>query len=312
MKRIDMFLIDAQNDFCCSGNEPDNWPTPFGGKRQGALFVQTADIEAVSVSVLIKRLRDKSLPNGHKITNLHPTIDSHPRKHCSLNVSWKKRDGSTPAPFTIVSHADVVNQEYMPRFPGAMWDGKMIPSYKWALNYTEKLDQKGRNKLCLWPVHCQIGTWGQNFYHPIQEAFDDWCDATDGYINYVTKGDWPWTEHYSGLEADVPDPKVLKTQINTEVIKSAEQADIILWAGWAGSHCLRQTALDAVNFFGNGENEFIKKSVFFEDACAAVADIPNPNNDPNIPKFSEWRKQFLDEVSSRGATVMKTTEFLAA
>lgn len=303
-KRVDLFVVDGLNDFCANGTEPLDWPWPSGGRRRGSLFVEGADKEAVLVADMIKRLKDAKLPSGHKIAKMHVMIDSHHRNDGSHNVAWKDANGQSPGPFTVVMHADVVTQKYVPRFGIGIWEGKPIPSYQWALKYTEALEKKGRSPLCLWPVHCEIGTWGQNIYHPLMEAYNDWCAATSQWINFISKGQWPWTEHYSGLMADVPDPTRPETQLNVPVIQDASEADIIAWTGWAGSHCLRWTALDAINHFGSGSNEFIKKSVFFTDASAAV---PNP---PGGPDFASWRREFLDEVDKRGATITTTDKFL--
>lgn len=302
-KRIDLFVIDGQNDFLASGTEPNDWPWPAGGRRRGALFVENADKEGVLVANMIERL-------PRQINKIHASLDSHHHNDGSHNTAWKGPDGKNPPPFTIVTHEDVKNQKWVPRFAIGVFDGKAMPSYQWALKYTESLEKSGRSLLCLWPPHCEIGTWGQNIYHPLQKAYDKWCEANNGWIDFISKGHWVFTEHYSALRADVPDATRPETQMNTSVIEDAANADIILWTGWAGSHCLRWTALDAVNFFGAGSNDFIRKSVFFEDASAAVGDIPNPKNIPGIPKFSEWRKEFLAEVKARGATITTTTEFL--
>jgi nicotinamidase/pyrazinamidase len=306
MKRIDMFIIDGENDFCASGDEPNDWPWPAGGPRRGALYVEGANKEAVAVATMLDRLADKNLPTGHKISKLHSTLDAHHRNDGSHNVAWKGRDGIEPPPFTIVSHDDVLAHKWVPRFSVGLWEGKVIPSYQWALNYTAALAKNGRAPLCLWPVHCEIGTWGSCVYHPLMEAYNRWCAITNGWVDWITKGQFPWSEHYSAMRADVPDPTRPETQMNVGVINDAMQADVIVWCGWAGSHCLRWTALDAVNYFGVGNNEFIKKSVFLEDASASVGDIPGAPY-----KFTDWRKQFLDEVAQRGGVVTTTTKFLA-
>lgn len=290
--RVDMFVIDGENDFCASGNEPDNFPTPFGGKRQGSLFVTGADLEAQAVAAFIKTCKEQ-------INKLHVTLDSHHKNDCSHHTAWKGRDGKSPPPFTIVSHQDVVDQKWIPRFAGGMWQGKRLSALDWALKYTKALEDNKRSVLCLWPEHCLIQTWGCCIYWPLQEAYNEWCASKGGWINYVTKGQYPWTEHYSAMRADVEDPTVPMTQLNADLINDAAQADKIIWTGWAGSHCLRWTALDAVNMFGStGTNDFLKKSVFVEDACAPV---PNPPG--GVPNFVQWRQEFLDEVSGRGAEV---------
>ncbi len=287
--RVDLFVIDGQFDFCD--------PT-------GALYVEGADKEAVLVANMIKRLRDRKVQGGHKIQKIHASLDSHPRNDCSNHLNWVDQNGKTAPPFTIVSNADVVAQVWRPRFAFGVWNGKQVSSLEWAKNYTAALEKDGRAPLCLWPPHCEIAKPGQIGYAPLMEAYDDWAEATGGWINFITKGFWPWTEHYSALRADVIDPTVPATQLNTMVIDDANGADLVGWCGWAGSHCLRWTALDAVNYFGTGENAFLKKSVFFEDACAAVA------NPPGGPDFAQWRRDFLAEVEQRGARIMKTTEFL--
>lgn len=290
MKRIDLFVVDGLNDFC----DP-----------KGALFVAGADKEALKVASLIDRGADPKVQGGHKISNLKVMIDSHHRKDCSHNISWKDANGNSPPPFTVVMNADVAAHKYTPRFSFGVWEGKQIPSHQWALKYTAELEANGRSPLCLWPVHCVIGTWGQNIYPPLMEAYNRWTDATNRWIDPITKGQWPWTEHYSGFKADVTDDTRPETQLNTAVINDSAKADVILWTGWAGSHCLRWTALDAINFFGSGSNDFIKKSVFFEDASAAV---PNP---PGGPDFAKWRQEFLDEVKQRGATVTTTDKYFS-
>lgn len=305
-KRVDLFVIDGENDFCASGNEPLDWPWPAGGRRKGSLFVEGADQEAVLVADMINRLVDTRVPGGHKVSKIHATLDCHHRNDGSHNIAWKGPDGSSPPPFTIVSHDDVKAHKWVPRFPLGIWEGKPISSYEWALKYTAALEKQGRCPLCLWPVHCEIQTWGCCVYHPLQQAYDKWCELTGGWIDWITKGQFPWSEHYSAMRADVPDPTRPETQLNTAVLDDAMQADIIAWTGWAGSHCLRWTALDAVNYFGAGENPFIKKSVFFTDASAPVPNVPGG------PDFKQWRQEFLDEVDRRGATVTTTKEFLKA
>ena len=303
--RVDLFVVDGQNDFCASGTEDNSFPWPAGGKRRGSLFVEGADKEANAVAEMIKRLKTNG-PSSHKISKIHATLDSHHRNDCSHNESWKDSQGNSPPPFTIVSNADVLAQKYIPRFSTGIWQGKPIPSYQWAVKYTAALEAGGRSLLCLWPIHCEIGKWGSNVYHPLAMAYDEWCKETGNWIDFITKGAWPWTEHYSAIKADVEDPTRPETQLNAGVVNQAFEADIIAWTGWAGSHCLRWTALDAANVFGKtGPNKFLEKSVFFEDASAAVPDIPG-----SPVKFSEWRKEFLDEVVKRGAKVTTTKEFL--
>lgn len=296
--RVDLFVIDGQNDFLASGNEPADWPWPQGGRRRGSLCVDKADGEALNVAEFIR-----SKAKG--IHRIHATLDCHHLLDCSHNTAWKKQDGSSPDPFTLVRVEDVESQTYVPRFQRAMWNGKLIPSVQWAQLYTKALRDGGRCELTLWPEHCVIQTWGASVYHPLQLAYNDWCREHGSWIDFITKGQYPFTEHYSAMKADVPDPTRPETQINAGVIHDAFQADLVIWTGWAGSHCLRWTALDALQYTPpSGVNPLLAKSVFVSDACAPV---PNPPF-PNAPNFEQWRTDFLDDVAKRGARVMTLAE----
>ena len=236
-----------------SGNEPCNLE-----RRRGTLCVQDADQEALNLAAMIRRL-------GVTIRKIHATLDSHHRNDCSHNIAWVGRDGSVPPPFTIVSNADVRAHRWVPVLPFGVWEGKKVPPYEWAVNYTAALEKVGRNPLCLWPVHCQIGRWGQNVYGPLADAFDAWTDQTHRWIEFWTKGSWQFSEHYSAIVADVPDPAIIQTRMNAEFIRNMVEADMVAWSGWPGSHCLKWTALDAVNYFGTGKNPLLEKSTFLSD-----------------------------------------------
>lgn len=288
-KQLHLCIIDAQNDFCASGHEKQG--------RRGSLFVENADHESKLLASLIDRL-------GNAIQKIHATLDSHQYNDCAHHVAWRTADNQIPDPFTIVTHQDILASKYSPAAKTAIWGGIEIPAVNWALQYTKALEENGRMPLCLWPVHCQIGSWGQNLVEPIANATNRWCALTNKTIDFYHKGQCQWTEHYSAIRADVVDPALPETNFNLTFLNQLKTADQIAWAGWAGSHCLRFTALDAINYFGPGANEIARKSVFFEDASAAVPDIPGA-----ALKFSDLRRQFLEEVSARGAMVTTTANF---
>lgn len=283
--RVDLIIIDGQNDFL----DPN-----------GALYVKDAEKEAVKLAAMIKRL-------GRKITKIHATLDSHHPFHIAHPCMWKDENGNQPNPFTIITADDIRNGKWMCSMLGHYNASKKITYQDKVLSYVETLEKNGRYQLCIWPPHCLIGTPGHNVFPALFDAYQYWIGESTGYpwIEYVTKGDFAWTEHYSAIQADVPDPNVPKTQINADLLTDINNADIVVWSGWAGSHCLANTGRDAVNFFGQGENPFIKKSVLLTDTCAPVQ--PDP---PGTSLFTDMRTNFIDEMKQRGMKIETSDSFL--
>jgi nicotinamidase-related amidase len=290
MSSLALVVIDGQNDFCADGSEPD-------GKR-GSLCVEGAGREAGTVADLILRL-------GSNISSITATLDSHQRNDCSIHMTWKDKQGGTPPTFTIINHDDIKEDRYVPLWESVPWIDKSISSKEWALFYTKALKDNNRPQLCLWPVHCQIGTWGNNVYPVLHNAYDTWCKKTTKFINYVVKGEFPYAECYSAFGPDVSLANSLEPRFNKQLYLHLLNHDKILWTGWAGSHCLRYSALDAIRHSqACNDLSFVNKCIFFEDACASVTDIPGASY-----KFTDWRRNFLNEVANLGATITNTRDF---
>jgi nicotinamidase-related amidase len=99
------------------------------------------------------------------------------------------------------------------------------------------------------------------------------------------------------VQADVPDAADASTQINTRLIRTLENADIVLIAGEARTHCLANTVRDIANNFG--DDSFVSKLALLTDASS------------DIPGFEIHAQTFMNEMVGRGMQVSTTTEFLA-
>jgi nicotinamidase-related amidase len=115
-------------------------------------------------------------------------------------------------------------------------------------------------------------------------------------VDYVTKGSNFWTEHYSAVQADVPDPQDPGTLLNTDLIQTLENADLIALSGQALSHCVANTIRDIANNFGEDN---IKKMILLIDTTS------------NVPGFEKMGQDFLVEMKGRGMQVEKSTDFLS-
>ena len=265
MQNTQLLIIDPQFDFC----DPS-----------GALSVPGAKEDMERLGTFISRVQDK-------LASIHVTLDSHNFIDIAHPVFWVDQNGKNPDPFTIITAADVENGVFRTAMPS--WQTK-------AADYVKTLEQNARYPLCIWPPHCLIGSVGTSVMPEIMNPLNDWSASKKCTINFVAKGSNPWTEHYSGIQADVPDPNDPSTQINTGLVKTLEDADIILIAGEASSHCLANTARDIANNFS--DDSYIQKLVFLKDAASAV------------PGFEQFETDFIDEMSAKGMKVTTTSEWM--
>ena len=265
-KRIELLIIDPQVDFC----DP----------KRGALYVPGAEHDMARLAKMVRRLKDK-------LDDIHVTLDSHHFIHIAHPIFWRDSRGEHPAPFTRITRTDVEDGVWTPTVPGL---------YRRALDYVCKLEQNGRYELTIWPPHCLIGSPGHTVYPELFAALTEW-ESRFAFVDYVTKGSNILTEHYSAVQADVPDAADPSTQINTRLIQTLENADLIVIAGEARTHCLANTVRDIANNFG--DDSYISKLVLLTDASS------------DIPGFETHAENFMNEMTSRGMQLSTTTEFLA-
>jgi len=265
-KRIELLIIDPQVDFC----DP----------QRGALYVPGAEHDMSRLATLVRRLKDK-------LDDIHVTLDSHHFIHIAHPIFWKDSRGAHPPVFTRISRTDVEEGGWTPTVPGM---------YRRALDYARKLEENGRYELPVWPPHCLIGSPGHSVFPELFTALTEW-ESRFAFVDYVTKGSNILTELYSAVQADVPDSTDASTQINTRLIQTLENADIILIAGEARTHCLANTVRDIANSFG--DDSFVSKLVLLTDASS------------DIPGFETHAQNFMSEMVGRGMQLSTTTEFLA-
>ena len=265
-KKVHLVIIDPQVDFC---------------SPHGALYVNGAEGDIQRLARMVQRL-------STKLDDIHVTLDSHRLIDVAHPIFWKDSTGRAPAPFTIITAKDVESGRWTPVLPSM---------YRRMLDYVKTLETNGRYPLCIWPPHCLIGSPGHCVMPELQQALLCWEQQRFAMVDYVTKGSNPWTEHYSAVVADVPDPSDPGTQINTRFIQTLMDADIVAIAGEAGSHCLANTVRDVANSFG--DDSYVHRLVLIEDATSPV------------PGFEPFQTDFIKEMKARGMQISNTREFLA-
>ena len=232
---IHLLIIDPQNDFC----DLPEARRPAG--RAPSLPVEGADADMQRLAALIA-------DTGAGIDAITVTLDSHHRLDIAHPTFWRRGDGTGVTPFTEITAKQVRDGAFQPR------DAASLPR---ALAYLDALEARGRYTLMVWPVHCEIGTWGHAVHADVAAACRAWEAQRHRVAQSVRKGENPWTEHYSAVLAEVPDADDPHTQLNTALIANLDRADRILIAGEASSHCVRATTEHIVENLPGGRPERI-------------------------------------------------------
>lgn len=261
--KIHLLAIDPQFDFI-----------------NGSLAVPGAKEDMERLAAFVDRA-------GPKLDDIHVTLDSHHPLHIANATFWKDSHGDHPNPFTIISAKDVRDGKWM----------ATIPSFqRWCIEYTESLEKNGKYPLCIWPEHTLIGSNGAKVDETLFKSLLNWEKNELAVVDYVTKGSNIKTEHYSAVKADVPDPKDPTTQINTNLISTLMEADIIVLGGEAGSHCLASTVFDIADAFG--DDKYVQKLVLLTDATSPVQG------------FEKAQEEFIKKMTYRGMQLSTTDKFL--
>lgn len=234
-RSIQLLAIDPQNDFC--DLPADWWPVhPTRGATAPSLPVAGAHRH-------MQRLAHWVRTQAAHIDEITVTLDSHQRFDIAHPVFWQQADGQPVAPFTAISAQQVRSAEFIPREPLHL---------ALALAYLDALESQGRHTLIVWPVHCEIGSWGHGLHAELLDACAAWQMQRQRAVCSVFKGMNPWTEHYSALMAEVVDPTDPGTALNSVLLERLAQADLLVIAGEASSHCVRATVEHLVQYLPEG------------------------------------------------------------
>jgi nicotinamidase/pyrazinamidase len=269
-----LLVIDPQNDFC-------DLPATHlhAGTVKPALPVPGAHVDMLNVANLIRQ-------GGHGLSAITATIDSHHRLDIAHPTFWMDAERREVAPFTQIRAAEVHAGKFLPQ------DAASLPR---ALAYLNALEAAGRYTLMVWPVHCEMGSWGHQVHADVQSAFDRWEASVHGHVNYVRKGANPWTEHYSAIQAEVPDAEDIDTQLNVGLIELLSKSDRVFITGEAGSHCVRATTEHLADHVDQGS---LSKFVLLTDCMSPVAG------------FESQQREFIKAMVSRGMRTATATEVL--
>lgn len=280
-------VIDCQLDFVC----PD-----------GSLAVPGA-VEDTD------RLCRFIFGNVGRISHILASLDSHYLFQPFHRFNWiagtrptsrpagsSYKEGEHPDPFTVITLENIKSDAWRPlRHPTKM------------LEYLRELETTHKKQLCIWPLHCLLGTPGHAFDPSFAEAMIFHSAARANQYDATTKGMSQLSEHYGILRGEVEFPDDPSTSLNTRVLAKWEQADRIFFAGQAKSHCCLATLEQIVTLFqAQGKEHILKKLFVLRDCMSSVGDITLP--DGTKIEFDRMTEERFEDFKQLGVQFVNSTD----
>lgn len=261
---VHLVLIDMQVDFC---------------HESGSLYVPGAlqDIERLNAFIF---------RHAARISQITCTLDSHLPYQIFHAAWWSDADGNPPPPLTVISDEDV---------SAGKWRPLLMADH--SRSYVHQLEEQSRKQLMIWPYHTLIGSSGHMLDPTLYEVVMWHALARNVQPTWLPKGSVPQTEHYSAIKPEIPVEDDPSQGRHEAFLQTLAQADTILIAGEAESHCVLETLADIVDAF---RSDPAKLSQIY-----LLKDCTSPVQHPAIDfhamaweRFEEFAKQGVNFVDS--------------
>lgn len=287
--KIHLLIIDDQVDF--------TYP-------EGALFVAGRSGKAAMEAQ--HNLVQFIYRNLHLISQITCTMDTHLPYQIFYPSAHLREDGSHPEPNTIISAEEYRSGKYRPNPAMAKQLGiDPIWLQRQFIHYCEQLEASGKYQLYLWNYHCMLGSNGHRLSGVIEEARLFHAFARGAENRPEIKGGNPLTEHYSIFSPEVTTcwdgQPIPGAQKNTRLIQTLFEADTVIMAGLASSHCVKESIADFLGEIQQQDPELANKVYILEDCTAPVVI-------PGIVDFTEEAERALREFQNAGMHVVKSTQ----
>jgi nicotinamidase-related amidase len=293
--KIHLLLVDLQKDFCF----PEG--TLYVGGRSGRGAIDDND----RVARFIYR-------NLGVISEITCTMDTHVPYQIFSPAFWLDAEDRPPAPHREVTLEDVQSGRVRPNPAVATWLG--AGDSRWLQRqveyYCRELEKAGKYTLYLWPPHCLLGSEGYSLAGVIQEVrlFHAFARLSQAAIE--VKGATPLTEYYS-----VIGPEVLTcfdgtplAEKNADFVRILFQADAVLIAGQAASHCVKSTIEDLLEHPGG----YPAHKVYLLGDCMSAVAVPDPSRPGEfLFDFTPQAEAALERFRAAGMHVVSSTTPMA-
>ena len=292
-KKVHLLLIDVQQDFCL---------------KEGTLYVGgRSGMGAIEDSGRIAEFIYRELGALTKIT---VTMDTHLAYQIFSPSFWEKADGTPVEPHTVITAADLDKGTFRVSVQAASALGlNYVWLTKYVRHYTSELEKAGKYMLYIWPFHCLLGTDGHSLVGVVEEACMFHAFARGADFKPQVKGGHPLTENYSVLSPEVRiahDGITPVGQQNVAFIKMLLEADRVIIAGQAASHCVKSTIDDLLSEIVAKDPALAKKVYVMRDCMSAVA--VSDGKGSFYADFTQQAEEALTRFADAGMHVVTSTE----
>lgn len=285
-KIIHVLPIDMQGDFCF----PEGTLPVLGRSGRGAMDDSRRFVEWLYSNIAV-------------ISKITPTMDTHMPYQIFFQPFWDKADGSMVDANTVITSAEIDAGKYRvsPRAAAALkLDYTWLCAY--ARHYCQELEKTGKYALYIWPFHCMLGSLG----HPLVGVVEEAC-MFHAFLRSVEfkpeiKGGNPLTENYSVLSPEVRSShdQKWKVQKNVGFIKTLLDADRVVIAGQAASHCVKST-IDDLAYEIVAKDPALAKKVYIMRDCMSAVVIPG------VVDFTDDAEAAFKKFADAGMHIVEST-----
>jgi len=294
-RKVHLLLIDAQKDFCF----PEG--TLYVGGRSGTVAVDDND----RVVRFVYR-------NLARLTEVTCTLDTHYPFQIFFPSFWLDRDGVALTPHREISTEAVRSGRVRPNPAVAAWVAG--GDYEWlkrqAEFYCAELEQAGKYTLYLWPLHCLLGGEGHLLAGVVQEARLFHAFARGSRARVEIKGSHPLTENYSVLAPEVlhRHDGGLLAERNRAFLETLLEADVLVIAGQAASHCVKSSIEDLLEEIRARDPSLARRVYILRDGTSSVV-VPDPARPGELLfDFTPQAEAALERFAEAGMHLVASTE----
>jgi nicotinamidase-related amidase len=282
---VKLLLIDVQNTFCLPDFEL------FVGGRSGRGAI---DDNIRICEFIYQHLGD--------ISQIIATLDTHHLWQIFHPIFWVDKNGEHPAPaVTTITPEDVisgkwrVNPEYRSEEP------EQLQAY--ALHYVQQLTGGGKYPLLIWPYHAMLGGIGHALAPAVEEAIFFHGIARNSQASFPIKGDRTLTENYSALAPEVTTNQFGESiaSKNTQLIEHLLDADVLIIAGQAQSHCVAWTVNDLLTEIQSIDPTLARKVYLLNDCTSPVVI-------PGVVDYTEQANLAYQKFADAGMNIVRSTD----